>query len=301
MALGDVEARLCALEASAGRVAKLEAELQSATRELSAVRRELQAVKLSRPTAPTVASAFALLAHEVASGPLAGLVVGRQLAAGLRRAEALLSCTWPAVQARGGAASLQVCWFGNAPSAGADPGGRTRKRAAVPAAACLLATLPQQLVLRVVCALDVKRGLGRLRAAARAFALPQLCFPGSQPLVAHARSLVRASLAEAQFRAAVPVEISGATGPNAPIINGVWERTRERRRGGWSTGSAATPAGGCPCRRTGGCCRPRRPRPPTTTARASRAARTWPRRWTCRERGGGSGPTARGSTRRACA
>ena len=228
-------------------MAALETELASATRELRAVRRELRAMKRSRPAAPTVASAFALLAHEVASGPVAKDPVGRLLAAALRRAEALLSRTWPAVQARGGAASSTCCWFGNRvrpTPAATDPGGgsRPRKRAAVPPSGCLLAALPQQVLLRVLIhavggmqrgmeLIGMERGLAGLRAAARAFAFPQLCFPASQPLVAHARSLVVRAKREAAFRAAVPVEISGAKGDRAMRINGVFERTRERRRG----------------------------------------------------------------------
>ena len=90
--------------------------------------------------------------------------------------------------------------------------------------------MPLHVVQRVIWTLGRKDGVARLPAVARAFALPQLCFPKSQPLVVHARAAMVEAERQAEWREAVPVEISGATGPNAAVINGVYERTAERRR-----------------------------------------------------------------------
>ena len=87
-------------------VATLQTELQTVRRDLQAVTRELKTVLQSRPAAPAIASAFALLAHEVATGPLAKEPGAKELAAAFGHAEALLGTTWPAVQVRGGGAPL---------------------------------------------------------------------------------------------------------------------------------------------------------------------------------------------------
>lgn len=50
--------------------------------------------------------------------------------------------------------------------------------------------------------------------------------PRPQPLVAHSRRIIEQAEREAAFRAAVPVEIAGVTGPYAVAINGASKRQR---------------------------------------------------------------------------
>ena len=98
---------------------------------------------------------------------------------------------------------------------------------------CRLVAMPQPVAIRILCTLDRGSDLRRLREVARAFALPQLCFPASQPLVAHAGAEAARAEREAMLRAAVPVEISGATGGSALVINGVYKRTAEMTSPRW--------------------------------------------------------------------
>ena len=180
-------ARMRALETRyERRVGKLATEVGKLQRRVATLETELR----SRPPARSIASAFELLAFEASRGGLPSKhpVEWRRLAASLGRAGQLLSLSWPAAQQQAcPGAPLQLCWFGNrrelqAPSNGSS--GRAAKRATNRTTVCLLATMPQHVVLRIICALDDKEDLPRLRRGARVFALPQHCFPAAQPLVA---------------------------------------------------------------------------------------------------------------------
>ena len=206
-----LQQRMAALH---GRVAELELEVR-------------------RSAGPAISRAFALARHE-ASRPTAGgpLANAQHLLAALGRAEALLARTLPVVRARRIPLD-ELCWFANTRPAPKDGGVPTP----VAVSACPLALLSRKLIVRVICfALDGGRqtGVVPLQAVARVFALPQLCLPALQPLVSHARGLVaraKREAADTASRMAASVEISGASGVNAPAINGAWEATLERRRG----------------------------------------------------------------------